>query len=347
VLGAALRAVRTGGWEQQEIVTMLRYCLVVLAGAVAAGPAAAASWADGLFEELTKDFGSVPRGPALQHHFRVSNNTGQPVVIAGVRVSCGCVSAQALKTILAPGEDTHIVAVMDTTRFIGVKSVTIYVTFSRPAYEEVRIWVQANARNDFSVAPESLAFGTQKRASTPVESVTITFYGDGATRISDVRSESNYIQPTLRELRREPSEVAYQLTTRIRADAPVGKWYSDIWLRTADPAAPPIRVPLTVEIESALSISPDPVAMGPVRLQEESERRVIVRGARPFKITRVMGTDAEILVRDNTPYPKPVHVLTVRLKGTRVGDVNRTLRVLTDLPDDNKIDFQVSGMVTP
>ncbi len=326
---------------------MLRYCLVVLLGALAAGPAAAASWADGLFDELSKDFGSVPRGPALQHHFRITNNTGSPLSIAGVRVSCGCVSAQALKTYLQPGEETFIQAVMDTTRFIGVKSVTIYVTFNRPALEEVRLWVQANARNDFSVTPESLAFGTQRRATTPVESVTITFYGDGGTRITDVRSESNYIQPTVREIKREGNEVVYQLNTRIRGDVPVGKWYSDIWLKTNDPSAPPIRVPLTVEIESALSISPDPVAMGPVKLKEETERRVIVRGAKPFKITRVMGTDADLMVRDNTPSPKPVHVLTVKLKGARAGDVNRTLRVLTDLPGDNQIDFQVSGVVTP
>ena len=48
---------------------MFRYCLVFLAGLAAARPAAAASWADGLFQELSKDFGSVPRGPTLQHSF--------------------------------------------------------------------------------------------------------------------------------------------------------------------------------------------------------------------------------------------------------------------------------------
>ena len=50
---------------------MLRYSVVLLAGCLAAGPAAAASWADRLFDEMSKDFGSVPRGPALVHHFRL------------------------------------------------------------------------------------------------------------------------------------------------------------------------------------------------------------------------------------------------------------------------------------
>ena len=42
-----------------------------------------------------------PRGPTLNHPFRITNQTGQPVHIASVRVSCGCVSANALKDDLA------------------------------------------------------------------------------------------------------------------------------------------------------------------------------------------------------------------------------------------------------
>jgi hypothetical protein len=328
---------------------MLRYSLVLLAGSWAAGPALAASWADGLFEELSKDFGSVPRGPAQVHYFKVTNNTAGPVHIAGVRVSCGCVTATVYqdKNSLRPGEVAYVQAHMDTTRFTGIKSVTIYVTFDQPAYEEVRLWVQANGRNDFIVTPDTLAFGAHKRSSAPAASVLVTFYGNSGAQVTDVKCESNYVLAQLREVRRQEAEVAYQLTTRLRSDAPVGKWYTDVWLRTNDPNTPPIRVPLTVEIESALSVNPDPVAMGPVKVQGESERRVIVRGARPFRITGVQGAGGDLLVRDSTPDSKPVHVLTLRLKGSRPGDVYRTLRVLTDLPGDNKIEFQVSAVVTP
>src|SRR5437660_799351 len=132
---------------------MSRYSLVVLASLWAAGSAPAATWADSLFEELSKDFGSVPRGPTLTHPFR----------------------------------------------------------------------------------------------------------------------------------------VVYRLTGRLRGDAPVGKWYTDLWLRTNNPSMPQVRVPLTVDIESALSVSPEAVTLGQVKVQGESERRVVVRGVKPFKITRVQG----------------------------------------------------------
>jgi hypothetical protein len=329
------------------MVTMLRYSLVVLAGLWAAGPALSAPWADALFEEFSKDFGSVPRGPTLSHPFRVYNNTRGPVNISSVRVSCGCVSAQALKGHLEPGESTHIVASMDTTRFTGLKTVTIYVQFDRPAFEEVRLWVQANGRNDFTVTPDTLAFGQIKRGGMPTVSVLLAFYGASDTAITEVRCESNYIQPTVQEVKRLDSEVSYQLTARLRSDAPVGKWYTDVWLKTNNPGMPQIRVPLTVEIESALSISPEVVTLGSIKVQAESERRIIVRGIKPFKITQVLGTDNQLSVRDNTPQAKPVHVLTVKLKPNQAGELSRTLRVLTDLAEDNKVEFHVNAQITP
>ena len=321
---------------------MARCCFVVLVGLAAAAPVGAASWADSMFDELSKDFGSVPRGPVQVHAFRVVNNTQQPVNITSVRVSCGCTSATVLKGYLSPGEETSVVARMDTSRFIGVKSVTIFVQFDRPTFEEVRLWVQANARNDFSVTPDSLAFGQVKRRATPTVTSTVMFYGTQA-EITEVKSESNYVQANVQQVKTADGQTAYQLTARLRPDVPVGRWYTDIWLKTDNPEIPQVRVPLTVEVESALSVSPDAVALGQVAVNGVSERRVIVRGSKPFKITAVKGGDDQLSVQDGADDSKPVHVLTVKLKPVQAGDLNRSLRVETDLPEDNTIEFQVSA----
>jgi hypothetical protein len=326
---------------------MLRYGLVMAAVLGTAGPVLSATWADALFEEFSKDFGSVPRGPMLTHAFKVVNNTRGDVNIASIRVSCGCVSAVALKGHLQPGESTYIVTRMDTTRFTGLRSVTIYVQFNQPAFEEVRLWVQANGRNDFSITPDTLAFGQLKRGGTPTASVLLSFYGNTDVQVTEVKCESNYIQPHVQEVRRSDSEVTYQVTARLRGDAPVGKWYTDVWVKTNNLGMPAIRVPLTVEIESALSVNPETVTLGPIKTQSESERRVIVRGVKPFKIAKVMGTDDHLLVHVDGPQAKPVHVLTIKLKAGEPGELNRTLTVLTDLADDNKIDFHVSAQVVP
>src|SRR5438874_7178039 len=157
---------------------MLRYSFVVLAGFLSAAPALAGSWGEGLFDEFSKDFGSVPHGQVLTHPFTIKNNTGQTVTISGVRVSCNlCTSATVLKGQLKPGEETSVSVRMDAGKFIGVKTVYIYVNFSEPQYDEVRLWVQANSRDDVNLTPDTVAFGRLKRGESASKSATITFYG--------------------------------------------------------------------------------------------------------------------------------------------------------------------------
>src|SRR5262249_40155651 len=154
-------------------------------------------------------------------------------------VSCNrCSSAQLLKQDLQPGEETAVIVNMDTRNFSGVKTITVYVTFDRPQFEEVRLWVQANARDDISVSPDSMAFGTIKRGPEPTSSATVTFLGNPGYQITEAQSESNYVQTNIKELSRTGSEVSYQITAKLRGDAPVGKWYTDVWLKTNSAAMP-------------------------------------------------------------------------------------------------------------
>lgn len=220
---------------------MFRFSLVVVAGLSIAG-SAFAGWADSLFEEMSKDFGPVPRGPTLSHSFTVTNKTVSPIHISGVRVSCGCVSASALRHDLAPGQSTVIAAQMDTRRFSGAKAVTIYVTFDQPQYDEVRLLVQANGRDDVSISPETLNFGRVAQGNSGKAEATVSLFGFGSLRIQDARCDSNYVQLGIAEAARDGSQTAYRVTARLRPDLPVGNWYSDVWLTTDNPSLPRLRI---------------------------------------------------------------------------------------------------------
>jgi Protein of unknown function (DUF1573) len=322
---------------------MIRNSFVVMVFLGAAGLAPAAPWADSLFLEASKDFGSVPRGPTLQHSFVLKNNTGETVRISHIRVSCSCVTATAPKNLLQPGEEGVVLAQMDTTRFHGVRSVTIYVHFDQPKNEEVRLWVRANGRDDVNVLPETLAFGQVKRGTSASSTVRVTFQANGLAHVTEVQTESNYVQATVREVYRQPSEVAYEVTARMRADAPVGRWFTDVWLKTDNAEIPRVRVPLTVEIESVLNVNPSIVSLGDVKIGTVVERRIIVRGVKPFLVTSVRGTDKTLSVEDSSPSSKPVHVLTVKFQPSQTGDVNRALEIVTDLDGGNSIEVQATG----
>lgn len=257
---------------------MLRYSLAVCAILAVAFPVYADSWADSLFEARTKDFGAVPRGPALTHHFCLTNNTRGPVHVAGVRIGCGCVSASAEKNDLAPGDSTVILTQMDTSRFLGPKRITIYVSFDRPEAIEVGLDLQADSRDDVAVSPDALALGQVKQGATASTAVTVTLQGNGPWQITDAEPESEFVQPTVKQLRRDDTEVSYLLTASLRKDAPVGKWYTEVWLKTSDPSRGRIRVPLTVEVQPPLAASSSPIVPGPVRGGAKPERAIVLHG---------------------------------------------------------------------
>jgi hypothetical protein len=199
---------------------MLRFYVVLAAGLMAAAPVSAADWAQGMLSEAGKDFGLVPRGPSLTHYFQVTNNTGKPVHIAGVRVSCGCTAATALQNHLAPGESTAIQAQMDTRRFSGHKQVTIYVSFDQPQWEEASVFVRAYGTDDISISPAEFVFSGKIKQGTPASAkVTVQFLGVN-WQILGTESDSGYIEPAFKELRRDNGSVVYEVTASLRKDTP-------------------------------------------------------------------------------------------------------------------------------
>ena len=320
--------------------------LILLAAFWAVAPVSAANWAEELFDSLKKDFGPVPRGPLLQHSFQITNRTKNVVTISSVRVSCGCVSAVVVKGTLQPGESTQLIANMDTTRFTGVRAVTIFVQFSQPALEEVRLVVQSDMRADFSITPGVLSFGQAKKGSTPSASVTVTFHGRPDARITKVKADSNYVQPRLTEVRRNELEVVYTLSAKMRADTPVGRWFTDVWLESSLPGLQAIRVPVNVEIQPALTVSPALLPLGSVSVNQEAKGRVIVRGTQPFKILSVKGQGEDLSITYDA-VAKELHILTIKAMPAKAGKWSRKLTVVTDLKEDAEVDLMLEADVQP
>lgn len=328
---------------------MLRYSLMFIALLGIASHVHAQTRADSMFDELSRDFGSVPRGQVLMHPFRIVNNTKQPVRIASVLVSCNCVNARALKNLLQPGEETAIIAQMNTGVFTNTRTVTIFVTFNQPRFQEVRLWVQANSREDVLFNPGSIAFGQVKRGAEPEGKMTISFLG-GQTQIIDLKSESNYVTPTMKEVKRPNGDKGYEIIAKLRKDTPPGKWYTDLWLTTNNPSMQRLRVPVTVEVESPLTVNPSTLSLGQIKAGTESDRKVIIRGLRPFRIMGIQttGTNDELQVRTTDNESKAVHVLTVTLS-PREPDAkwSRRITVQTDLATGSDIEFHAQAEVVP
>lgn len=317
---------------------MRRFCGAVLFGFCLIAPVQADDGLPALFDNRVHDFGNVPIGPLLSHEFTIKNTTKQALHISNVRVSCGCVAASATKDTVAPGQSTTIYASMDTRRFIGSKTVTVYVTFDRPRYEEVSLQVTAYSRSDISLSPDSLAMGQIKRGTTPVVETEVSLLS--GMKITAAAAESGYVLVTTKET----APGKFTLSARLRSDTPLGKWYTDIWVTTDQGGrGGKIRIPLTVEVEPSLLATPNSLQFDAIAGGDPVKKSVTIRAAQPFKILGIEGADGVFHASAFSKDAKPVHVVTVSFQPGKEGKFNGALKVLTDLKEENKIEVTVKG----
>ncbi len=295
------------------------------------------------FSERVKDFGTVPRGPMLVHYFQLTNPTQQTIQIGGARVSCGCVSASVAKTTLVPGESTVVIAYMDTRRFTGHKSVTIYVQLVHPTFQELTLQVRAFERDDFSIYPDTLNLPKVRKGSESTGSVRLSFYNGQPTKIVKVETESSFVSATAHPVTGQPGETAYELTAKTSKDLPVGKWFTDIWVTTSDPSLGRIRVPLVVQVDSSVTVTPSSLQVGEVVVGESAERKLIVHAEKPFKILDVRGDETSIRVKPIANESKATQVLNLVLQPSSAKKLDTKIRILTDLEENKEITVPLYG----
>ena len=233
--------------------------LFVLTMLLASAANAFADFPDGIVEEKQYDFGTVPRGQGLVHYFRVVNPTKAPITITNVRVSCGCVTARAMDTTIPAGGESAIYAHMDSRRFTGFKAVTIFFNLGSPHFHELRMDVRAIARDDLFFSGDAITLGKVKQGDGKSGTMTITI-NNGQTLVTEAKADSNYVLPSLKEVRRTATESTYEVQAKVRPDTPVGIWFTDVWVKTNGAGLEKLRVPVTVEVEGIQPAKVEPKA---------------------------------------------------------------------------------------
>lgn len=334
---------------------MRRLLSIMFAGVVAIGGiggiARAENWPDTLFAERSHDFGPVPRGGIVRHPFVLSNRLTVPIQVLGLRVSCGCTSGTASVTMIPPGKTAIIEAQMDTRNFVGRKVTTLFVSvMAGGAQSEIGLGVSTLILSDVVLNPGAVDFGTVARGQAPAMALTIERIGKPDWKIVKMVSASKAINASLQETRRINGQVGYRLDVSLKGEAPGGVVRDEIRLVTNDPETPGIPVLVTAMIQGDLSATPSLLPLGNVASAAGVQGRYIVRGSRPFAITRIEGSGEGFELKPADATRKPLHVLTLTYnpaRGTSRGDLVRTFRIVTDLPGEPPLDVSASLHVEP
>jgi hypothetical protein len=324
---------------------MRRLFLALSLFSAAAAPAAAqtTAWADKLFGGVnTHDFGVQPRGSQLKHKFKIANIYKVPLEITDIRVSCGCLTATPSKKVLQPNEVGSLDINMDGTRFVGPKTIRIFVTVGPEFVSTATLTVSANARMDVVFNPGEIDFGLVSRGQAPVRHIDVEYAGSFDWRVLEiVKSAASPFDLKVADLTTGPGVRGYRITATLKPDAPADKFKQEIILKTNDPSAPVLTFNILGNIQAPLTVEPKALNLAGVKVGELETKRIVLKGSRPFRLVGVDGQgDGVSVVLPTTA--ESTHLIEVRFQPTRPGDVHREIVLRTDA-DGESVRVVVDG----
>lgn len=290
----------------------------------------AQEWADKMFEKQKHDFGTVARASKCVVSFPIKNLYKEDVHISHLEVSCSCTSAEITKKDLKTYEVGEVVATFNTRAFLGQRGATIKVVIDKPFFAEVRLRVDGYIRSDIVFDPPLVDLGNVDVGSPVERKVTVRYAGRSDWTIEDITSANKNFEVQMSQPVRNGGRVDYDLTVRLKSDAPAGYIKDVLTLVTNDGATK--RIPLYVEgrVTPALSVSPASLFLGTLKPGQTATKLMIVQGKEPFKIASVQCDDSHFQFKVDEESATLHRIPVTYTAGTIAGKVAQTVHVKTD-----------------
>jgi hypothetical protein len=311
----------------RRVARAVALALLVLGGDVAWGQ----EWAKKMFPVTSHNFGTVAKGSKTEYRFVFRNIYKEDVHVVGVRTSCGCTSPEVTVRDLKTHETSEIVAKFNTRTFLGQHGATLTVTFDKPFHAEVQLRVAGNIRGDVTFDPPFIDLGNVDLGKGAERMIRVTRVGGTPWEIKDVRSANANFEVALSKPTVGAAQTTYDLTMRLKTDAPAGYVKGQLILVTNDPRATQIPMDVEGRVVADVTVSPQLLSLGAVPPGGTVTKNVVVRANRPFCVTGISCPDGCLSCEPKTT-AATVHILPVTFTaGDTAGKVERQLKIATDL----------------
>ena len=312
-------------------------------------PAIAKHWTQQLASEKRHhDFGVVPSFSDQQFVFEFTNTLSDTIQLVGIRASCGCTKPSIVTKTVAPGETGKVLAKYDTRNFKGNKKATISVSVRKDKpyieYGEIQFSVKGKIRRDVVLNPGTVLFDDITLGKGAKRTVQVLYAGNPKWQITDIKSTNPNLKIERKELQRQSNRVDYELTVEMDQEQPVGSFVDQIQITTNDVANKTLTINVKGAVKSVVQVSP--VRLGIVSKDQNIEKRLIIRGARPFGIKLVSSGDDRIQFSPSEG-SKTLHILTYKLDTSTIGNIRSRITIETDDPDQKLASVPFEAQIVP
>ncbi len=304
-------------------------------------------WVRPMFEEVSHDFGNVPRGAKAEHEFVLTNKYQETLHIAQVRSSCGCTIPTIKNANLKTYEKGAIVCEFNTRSFVGPKSAVVTVVFTAPYHGEMQLMVKGDILSDIVTDPGEIQFGELDQATEKVTTVKVRYTGKNkAWQIADVRSANQHLGVKLNRIENRAGPIEYHMQVRLKASAPTGAFSDQIVLVTNDSENNLVTIPVRGNVLPPLVV-PASVELGTVKAGQTVRSRIAIKSNEEFEVTKVECADPRFTFSPALGKVAKVHLIPIEFLGDAAGAFRETITIHTTLPDGGTAATQISGNVVP
>lgn len=292
-------------------------------GLLAHATVRAEDWTDRVFPVKKHDFGTVAVAAKTEFRFPVLNPYDGELHIRSVRTSCGCTQTSVESEYVPAGETGAILARFNTDTFRGQRGATLTVVIDQPFYGEARLRVDGYIRRDMVFHPGELDFGTVEAGTAAEQSATVFYAGREDWKITDIRASEPWLRADFRPVSRGAGKVNYEITVKLREDAPAGAFRYELVIVTDDRSMPRVPFRVSGKIDAPFNVSPQLVSLGSLKPGESVAQRLVIRGREPFLIEAIecQGWDVAF---DPPAEPKRLHVLETRFTPGEIAGPQKT-----------------------
>lgn len=317
----------------RELVAVRRNLQIVdsLRAAVAKRVVLIPAPADALVQPAETEKGEVAEGARAEFLIQIANRGVGPLAFR-TEGDCGCI-ADTGEGVVPPGGVALIRPVVDTTGYDGPISKRFVVVTNDPKVGSVPFVLKAVVR------PVASWTGTQSFVlpNTGGAEGETTLRLFGGMKATGVRLEGAPGEVSLR-----PDGDGYIIPVKLTGERLAqGRSLANLVVSTDSPERPLIR--RAIYLQRGIVTLPGEVFLGIMTPEDKTAVVTLSRPGRPFRITAITGLGSRLSV----PVPAASldeHRLTLKVKGGSKGDVEETLVIKTDDPDNPEIRVRVRGL---
>jgi hypothetical protein len=290
------------------------------------------------------NFGAVYSGTVVKHTFQLKNTGTAPLIISGVRTSCGCTAAQPTRSHLPPGEESEIAVSFDTHSDRGPATRTITVFTNAPSHQQVQLTMRGDVRVQVDASPSLLIFDHVTRGTEQSHQVRLTDeMPDRSFKVGSVTNANAYIKVAATPLAGDKPGAL--LTVTLLKTTPAGPISDLIKVNTS---RVPVEIPVSGMVLGDINVNPPQVSFGVVSHHASALRilRLTNSGDHPVSITGISSNNDSVTAGIEPVKAGREYKITVALRpNTPDGVLRGMLAIKTSDPHQQELQVPFYGIV--